>query len=164
MKRLITVFLVALGLVVPLAPAANAETVTFPCGPNGETYSVIMPAGIALDGQKCVGTLVIDGSVKIIGDGAFVGSKLTTVTISNSVTSIGSDAFRGCGFCDVKLTSVTIGNSVTSIGSSAFFNTSITSVTIPNSVTSIGSDAFESTQLTSVNIPNSVTSIGDYAF
>ncbi len=41
------------------------------------------------------------------------------------------------------LTAVTIGNSVTSIGDEAFYNcTGLTSVTIPNSVTSIGYDAF----------------------
>jgi hypothetical protein len=41
------------------------------------------------------------------------------------------------------LTSVTIGNSVTTIGDQAFCNCSgLTSVTIPNSVTSIASDAF----------------------
>ena len=41
------------------------------------------------------------------------------------------------------LTSITIPNSVTSIGSYTFYKcTGLTSVTIPNSVTSIGSDAF----------------------
>ena len=44
---------------------------------------------------------------------------LTSVTIPNSVTSIGSNAFYGC----TSLTSVTIPNSVTSIGESAFYNT-----------------------------------------
>ena len=43
-------------------------------------------------------------------------SGLTSVTIPNSVTSIGSFAFGGCS----GLTSVTIPNSVTSIGSFAF--------------------------------------------
>ena len=109
-------------------------------------------------------------------------------------------AFEGCE----SLTSITIGNSVTSIGEAAFYKcSSLTSVTIPNSVTSIGGSAFkECSSLTSVNItdlaawckisfgssintnplyyahnlylngelvkdlviPNSVTSIGDYAF
>ncbi|MDY4854374.1 MAG: leucine-rich repeat domain-containing protein, partial [Prevotella sp.] len=48
-------------------------------------------------------------------------------------------AFSGC----TGLTSVTIPNSVTSIGGSAFaWCESLTSVTIPNSVTSIGNEAF----------------------
>ena len=88
--------------------------------------------------------------------------KTGSVTIPNSVTSIGYSAFFDC----TGLTSVTIPNSVTSIGEEAFEGcTGLTSVTIPNSVTSIGGDAFwNCTGLTSVTIPNSVTSIGDYAF
>ncbi|MBQ4143298.1 MAG: leucine-rich repeat domain-containing protein, partial [Thermoguttaceae bacterium] len=62
--------------------------------------------------------------------------------------------------------SVTIPNSVTSIGHSAFYwCKSLTSVTIPDSVTSIGDHAFYGCRsLTSVTILNSVTSIGDGAF
>ncbi len=79
---------------------------------------------------------------------------LTSVTIPNSVTTIGEYAFEWCR----GLTSVTIGNSVTSIGSGAFEDCSgLTSVTIPNSVTSIGSYAFEDCSgLTSVNITDLV--------
>ena len=61
---------------------------------------------------------------------------------------------------------MTIGNSVTSIGSSAFKNCyGLTSITIPNSVTSIGFSAFDKCEgLRSVTIGNSVTSIGYSAF
>ena len=89
-------------------------------------------------------------------------SELTSITIPNSVTSIGGAVFENCS----GLTSITIPNSVTSIGWYAFSGCSgLTSVTIPNSVTSIGGQAFyECSSLTSITIPHSVMSIGDQAF
>ena len=89
-------------------------------------------------------------------------SMLTSITIPDSVTSIGNSAFSGC----TGLTSVTIGDSVTSIRSYAFYGcTSLATITIPDSVTSIGDSAFSGcTGLTSITIPDSVTSIGNYAF
>ena len=58
------------------------------------------------------------------------------------VIGIGANAFRDC----TRLTNVTIPNSVTSIGDYAFYDCSgLTSITIPNSVTSIGSWAFDGT-------------------
>ena len=98
-----------------------------------------------------------------IGNSAFLDySSLTSIEISNSVTSIGNSAFRGCS----SLTSIEIPNSVTSIGDYAFSGCSnLTSIEIPNSVTRIGDYAFDGCSgLTSIEIPNSVTSIGDGAF
>ena len=95
--------------------------------------------------------------------GAFSGcTKLTSVTIPNSVTSIGSYAFSDC----TSLTSITIPNSVTNIGDDAFDGcTGLTSITMGNSVTSIGNDAFRGCiSLTSITIPSSVTSIDGDAF
>ena len=63
--------------------------------------------------------------VTSLGLAALAGSGMTTVTIPDSVISIGDDVFNGC----TSLTSATIGAGVTSIGGSAFsYCTSLTGV------------------------------------
>ena len=63
----------------------------------------------------------------------------TSITIPNSVTLIGDEAFGGCS----GLTNIEIPNSVTSIGVRAFYDCSgLTSLTLGSSVTSIGEYAF----------------------
>ena len=107
--------------------------------------------------------LVIPNSVTSIGSFAFRDcSSLTSIVIPDSVTSIGGFAFYDCS----SLTSIEIPDSVTSIDDYAFYGcSSLTSVKLPDSVTSIGSCAFRyCSSLTSIDIPDSVTSIGDYAF
>ena len=88
--------------------------------------------------------------------------EITSVTIPESVTTIGDYAFSACS----GLTSVTIPEGVTTIGESAFLGCSgLTSVTIPAGVTSIGWNAFsDCSGLTSVTIPDGVTSIEYGAF
>jgi hypothetical protein len=125
---------------------------------NDDPYYVVFG-----EGNNSVTSITIPNSVTSIGVAAFYGcTSLTSIIIPNSVTSIGAAAFYGC----TSLTSIIIPNSVTSIRNNTFIDcTSLTSITIPNSVTSIGNSVFYGcTGLTSITIPNSVTSIGNSAF
>ena len=127
---------------------------------DGVLYNCVQDTLILCPEAKTLVT--IPNSVTAIGDQAFAGCRgLTSVTIPNSVTSIGDWAFYVSG-----LTSVTIGNGVTSIGDRAFmFCSSLTSVTIGDNVTAIGDWAFYNCyRLTSIIIPNNVTTIGNLAF
>ncbi|MGM9820441.1 MAG: leucine-rich repeat protein [Candidatus Onthomorpha sp.] len=129
-----------------------------------------------------------DGVQRIPAYFAYNLDSLTSVTIPNSVTSIGNNAFRDCN----NLTSVTIGNSVTSISSSAFSGCSslttlnfnaincsdfdsydnhpfasspITTINIGDSVQRIPANfANGKSGLISISIPNSITEIGYSAF
>ena len=117
--------------------------------------SIVIPQSVTYDG--------IEYCVTSIGSQAFKGcSGLTSINIPSSVTNIGSSAFQGCS----GLKSITIPSSVTSIENYAFQNCSgLTSINIPNSVKSIEGYAFSDCRsLASITIPNSVTNIGNSAF
>ena len=93
---------------------------------NSITVDRLNPVYISVDG-----VLFDKGQTTLI---QYPEGKAGSYAVPNSVTSIGSAAFRDCG-----LLSVTIPDSITDIGYGAFMGcTSLTSVTIPNSVTNIG--------------------------
>ncbi|MCQ2340671.1 MAG: leucine-rich repeat domain-containing protein [Paludibacteraceae bacterium] len=92
-----------------------------------------------------------------------IPNQITYQGMNFAVTEIGMDAFWQCS----NLSSVTIPNSVTTIGQSAFFETGLTSVTIPASVKEIGTWAFKNcTQLKDLQFAERTDAIkiGTYAF
>ena len=108
-------------------------------------------------------SVTIPESVTSIGESAFEDCYgLTTITLPESVTSIGDRAFSYC----ISLTSMTIPESVEIIGNSAFYGcTGLTTITLPESLTSIGESTFLGcTGLTTITLPESLTSIGESTF
>ena len=112
--------------------------------------------------SKDIASCAVNRKTKIILHDAFKGCYLMrSVTIPESVRSIGGRAFSGC----TALAEVSIPYGVTSIEDYTFYYcTSLTKVTIPDSVTSIRQGAFSACALKSIVIPGSVTEIGYAAF
>ena len=109
------------------------------------TDDLVIPKGVTsiswnLRGVKGITSVTIPNSVKSIGGSAFYGfSSLTSVTIPNSVTSIGGSAFYGCK----NLKNVSIPDGVETIGDNAFYDCrKFTEITLPKSVNYVGSGAF----------------------
>lgn len=187
-----------LPIILLLALPAALQAQDYTCTTNNGTLTITYydgPGGVVIIPDTING-LPVTG----IGDHAFydIGSRdnylrrpvriplqLTSITIPNSVTSIGNEAFRS----NTALTNVVMGDSVTNLGKRTFSDcyrlsnikisdsvisiqtqafatcTSLTSITLPSKVTSIEHGAFDACRnLTAIKIPDSVTNIGDQAF
>ena len=138
----------------------------------GNAASVIIPASL-------VGYPVVE-----IGEAAFEGRDMVSLTIPNGVVYIGSYAFGDCE----NLTNVTIPNSVIEIGWEAFagtpwldnqsdqdyvvvgggvliqYNGIGTDLVLPSNVRYIGNVFDGNSEITSVVLPEGITSIPAYAF
>lgn len=117
------------------------------------TYKGEIPRGASVN--------IPEGVTRICSYAFGERNDLVSVTLPNSLTSIGPAAFTGSG-----LASINIPEGVTCIENHTFSGCkSLTKVTIPNSVTAIGRGAFDNcNMLSEITIPGSVTAIGDAAF
>ena len=126
-------------------------------------------------GDNLTWALYTDGELVVSGTGEMLNSyynstdawasyknKIITVNIESGVTSIGSEAFRGC----MSLASVSIPSSVKKIGVSAFREChALTNMVFPSGVEIIDENAFaECTNLASLTIAPTVNQIKSNAF
>jgi uncharacterized repeat protein (TIGR02543 family) len=106
-------------------------------------------------------SVTIPQSVTSIGYEAFCYCKnLQSLTLEGSIESMGDGAFAYC----TSLTSLSLVGSFQTIGDCAFASCGMTSLTIDATITSIEKYAFSSSSLTSLSLTGNVQKIGDYAF
>ncbi len=111
---------------------------------------------------QIIESVTIGEGVEALPSGFVKESKVKSVVIPNSVTSIGAEAFYNC----TDLESVTLGTGIKNIGDYMFHEChALCNVTIPNSVNRIGKYAFDYCDgLEEITIPSSVKTIDEGAF
>lgn len=114
------------------------------------------------DDREALKTLTIGNSLTVLNTSFYRCPNLTSVTLGNSLTTIGNSVFGSC----MGLTSVDFPESITEIGDGAFsWCMGLTSLAFPESITEIGNGAFSGCSgLTSVVLPNSITNIAEFVF
>ena len=163
-------------------------TITKFLGPDASTkstgsYDIEIPEKLGIYTVTGLGEDSFTG-YQFTGDWYKFGRNIRSVTIPESVTSIGMKAFMDCdglesltikgaiksmGFeafarCE-HLKTLSLGEKIQTIGDYAFYDCSdLENVTIPESVTSIGQCAFFYTGLRTLTIKGAIESMGDGAF
>ena len=154
-----------------------------------KTANVIKIGDGAFKSDRYLRTVDLSKATKLtaIGQEAFYSLSVSTITIPNTVKTIGIDSFSNC----TNLSTITLSSALTSIPEGAFCRCrKLQTITIPATVTSIGTDAFRlcdvlnkvtfasgsklktigdhafryDEKLASISLPASVTSIGIFAF
>ena len=143
---------------------------------SDRTYFIVSSIGTASTSDIVIPADLNGLPVRAIGELAFQYANISSITIPDSITSIGQRAFYfSRGLTSVYITDIAAWCAIDFRGSlsnplevaqNLYVNGElVTDLIIPDSVTSIGDQAFAGcTSLTSIVIPDSVTSIGDEAF
>ena len=184
-KRVLSLMLVLLMTLtlIPLEPLAEAAAASGTYGSKGDNLTWALDEGngvLTISGQgdmadysedfapwfeksSSITSVSIQQGVTGIGSGAFcLCAALNAVTLPDGLKRIGDGAFGGCE----SLTEIAIPSSVETIGSGAFCRCiGLGKATLPQKLTELSDSMFEGcTDLTEVNIPQSVTAIGENTF
>ena len=125
----------------------------------GKEYTVTTITSSSVSKVK---SITLPDTITTIGSSAFYGLTISdgSLTIPNSVTTISNQSFSKLQGVD----HISIPNSVTTMQEYAFYNANIKTIKIGTGLNSIPKNAFDSSTLESVEIPGNVKSIDDSAF
>jgi hypothetical protein len=127
--------------------------------PLGLLYEALDGKYVSLDLSACGGD--IPGVSYYTADGRPNKDKIVSVTLPDTLTTIGDYAFYGW----TSLAALDLPDNLTSIGQSVFEGSSIVSIDLPDAITTIGDYAFKNcASLDSIDLPDNLTAIGQYAF
>jgi hypothetical protein len=124
--------------------------------PLGALFAVLGEKFVALDLSACTGTAMIEASDSGITNRQNK-NKLVSVTLPDTVASIGARAFKNCS----GLTAINLPAALDSLADWVFENcTGLTGVVLPETLTSIGDGVFYNcSALTSVEITRTSTTL-----
>lgn len=192
MKKIFLLFVVALlvGCHSNENPNGPDSPNTVASVPNNEIWytsvdnTIIKPVSTTYFGSNIIsntykngkGVIKFDGDITKIGEHAFntqieddeIENKLKSITIPNSITSIGIGAFYNCRYLEGfygKFASADCRCLIIDGQLIAFASAGLTNYTIPSGVASIREYTFDySMSIVSITLPKSVTSIEKGAF
>lgn len=107
---------------------------------------------------ECGEEYIVPEGTEKIGEFAFAGKGLRSVSFPSTLESIGKKAFRGCK----KLLYVKLPSNVAEIGELAFYDSGLIEADIDEGVEKIGAEAFRSTDITEISLPHSIKEVGGY--
>jgi len=133
---------------------AMVTSISNDVSPNKYSGNVIIPSTVTYNGHTY--------KITAIADSAFYNcTRLTSISIPNTITTIGKSAFENTG-----LSSVELPNSVTALGDCCFKgNDKLTDTKLSESMSELPKGCFEDCiNLNNLSIPNSVTTLGESCF
>lgn len=147
-------------------PEAGRKSIVVPSELDGNPVKSIgllcffCHKSVVPDTSDYLTSVVISEGVESVGDFAFMGNNITSLSLPSSLRSIGQDAFRlACSLPRLDLPS-----SVEYLGTGAFFGCHIRSLTLSPNTEVIPSECFAGNLLECVNIPDGVRRIATHAF
>ena len=137
------------------------------CSFSGSIGTLYIPLGISLSSNALSGctssNVVIESGRSSLPSKLFYGNThVVTISIPDSVASIGTACFSGCS----KLISVSIPSEISEIPDNCFSGcSSLSGISIPSGVIKVGSSAFSGcANITTIDFSTNLKEIGDNAF
>ena len=156
-----------------LAGCANLENATLPAYAvasldKTSLKALTVTSGTEIEAEvlanaKLLETVTLADTIASIGDGAFSGCvSLKSFVLPTATVKIGNNVFYGCA----AMTAVTLHSEVNGIGNNAFYGcAALEAIEIPAAVTSIGDEAFRGcASLEKIVLSKNIASIGTLAF